>query len=73
MNWGNFSVSSIDKNQDGSLSLKGLYLPDDKDFKSTKKVNWLPNSDILTEVEIVEYDHLLNAKKLKMIWILIVY
>eukprot|EP01017_Pseudomicrothorax_dubius_P001504 TRINITY_DN0_c5179_g1_i4.p1 TRINITY_DN0_c5179_g1~~TRINITY_DN0_c5179_g1_i4.p1 ORF type:complete len:138 (+),score=56.26 TRINITY_DN0_c5179_g1_i4:1-414(+) len=35
-------------------------------FKSTKKLTWLPNEpSMLSEVLLVEYDHLLNAKKVE--------
>lgn len=39
------------------------YLPDDKDFKSTLKFTWLSKDSPLTRVTIVEYDHLINVKK----------
>ena len=41
MKWGNFLIESIKESENGSLILTANYLPDDKDFKSTKKINWL--------------------------------
>ena len=41
MKWGNVKITEITKNENGSLKLFGEYLEEDKDFKSTKKVNWL--------------------------------
>jgi len=55
MKWGNAKVISLKDNQ-YELEL----LPNDKDFKSTQKFTWLANVDNLCEVEIIEYDHLLN-------------
>ena len=37
----NVKITEITKNENGSLKLFGEYLEEDKDFKSTKKVNWL--------------------------------
>jgi hypothetical protein len=42
INWGNVLITKIDKNeQTGCFALEGNSLPEDKDYKSTKKINWL--------------------------------
>jgi len=64
MKWGNALITSITPDGDG-LALKATLMEDDKDFKSTKKINWLPKCEHLAEVDFVEYDHLLNAKKIE--------
>lgn len=48
MRWGNFKILDIIKNDDESLSVKAEYLPDNKDFKKTIKVNWI--ADHLTVI-----------------------
>ena len=45
--------------------MKGEYLPEDKDFKSTKKVNWLSKKSGHVEATLVEYDHLIKVKKIE--------
>jgi glutamyl-tRNA synthetase len=37
---------------------------EDTDFKSTLKISWLPKTDMLTEVDLVEYDHLITTDKI---------
>ena len=34
-------IKKIEKQADSSLLLIADYLPEDKDFKTTKKINWL--------------------------------
>jgi len=63
MKWCNALITHIEPAGDG-LFLKATLMEDDKDFKSTKKINWLPKCQHLTEVDLVEYDHLINAKKI---------
>lgn len=46
MKWGNAVIASIEEQGD-ALLLKANLLEDDKDFKSTKKLNWLPKCDLL--------------------------
>lgn len=53
MKWGNATVKTLNPCT-VELDLN------DKDFKSTKKINWLAAVDNLLEVEIIEYDHLLT-------------
>ena len=47
MKWGNFKILEIDKEADESLSVKAEYLPDNKDFKKTIKVNWLADHQVV--------------------------
>jgi len=65
MKWGNVQIKSIENNPDGSFKFTGEFLFNDKDFKSTKKINWLPVNCPLTEVALVEYDHLLEVPKIE--------
>lgn len=62
MKWGNVVINKVTKNEE-NIELEGEYLPDDKDFKSTKKLCWLDAKSPLTEVKLVEYDHILKPKK----------
>lgn len=41
MKWGNIKVNEIISNPDGSLHLNAEELPEDTDYKSTKKVHWV--------------------------------
>ena len=63
MRWGVFEVTSKPESpSEGALTL--TFLPNDSDFKSPKKITWLPSdSGLLSDVVVVEYDHLLNCKK----------
>jgi len=61
MKWGNAVIASIEPQGDGLL-LKANLKEDDKDFKSTKKINWLAKPN-LVKVNLVEYDHLLTVDK----------
>ena len=40
-------------------------MPDDKDFKETKKFTWLAKEGGLVDVELIEYDHLIRVKKVE--------
>jgi hypothetical protein len=40
MKWGNFTVTKKTEKDQG-IELEAEYLPEDKDFKSTKKLCWL--------------------------------
>jgi len=46
MKWGNAVISSIEAKED-TILLKANLKEDDKDFKSTKKINWLAKTDTL--------------------------
>jgi len=55
MKWGNMQVTHICKNEKNGVVtyiLKAKLLPDDKDFKKTKKITWLAKSDTNFEVTI---------------------
>jgi len=64
MKWGNCVITDIQPQGDGLL-LKGDLLESDTDFKSTKKINWLPKIDALVEVDLVEFDQLINVDKVE--------
>ena len=40
MNWGNFKVIKVNKNGN-DINIEAEFLPDDKNFKDTKKMGWL--------------------------------
>ncbi|KAA8497997.1 Bifunctional glutamate/proline--tRNA ligase [Porphyridium purpureum] len=64
MDWGNMRVEHVDE-ADGSLKLE--FLPDNADFKKTKKFTWLsahrPNE--LVPVLLVKFDHLVTKAKIE--------
>ncbi|KAL4447111.1 hypothetical protein ABPG74_013963 [Tetrahymena malaccensis] len=63
MKWGNFKILEVVKPEAGPVSVKAEYLPDNKDFKKTVKLNWIADVDTVKLI-LVEYDHLLREKKL---------
>lgn len=63
MKWGNFKIVEVVKGEEvGPISVKAEYLPDNKDFKKTVKINWIADVDTV-KLTLVEYDHLLREKK----------
>ena len=65
MKWGNFVIETISKTPEGNFDLKVKATLDDKNFKGTKKLTWLPNKEELqVDVTFVEIGHLLKVKKL---------
>jgi len=54
MKWGNALVKSLEP----EITLE--LLMEDKDFKNTKKLNWIAATESVLEVETVEYDHILT-------------
>ena len=64
MNWGNFMILSKEKQADGSYNLTGEYLPEDLDFKTTKKITWLADGTNLIVANLIEYDHLIKTPKI---------
>lgn len=62
MKWGNFLIHKKTELED-KIALEGEYLPEDKDFKSTKKLCWLDAKSPLTDVSLIELDHILIPKK----------
>lgn len=65
MNWGNVLIQTKELQPDGSYSLTGEYLPDDKDFKTTKKITWLAEGTNLVIANLIEYDHLIKTAKVE--------
>lgn len=66
MKWGNIKVDNIEKDENGNIQIKAVYLPDDKDFKKTKKLTWLPSDeDLLVDVTLIELGHLMKVKKIE--------
>ena len=65
MKWANCHIDSVSLLPDGNIELTGTMLPNDKDFKNTKKLNWVSNKTPLVKVDLVELDHLLKVKKVE--------
>lgn len=65
MNWGNVMILSKEAQPDGSFNLTGKYLPEDKDFKTTKKITWLAEDSNLVIANLVEFDHLIKFPKVE--------
>jgi glutamyl-tRNA synthetase len=66
MKWGNVIITKKEMDGDKVVALYGKVDPDDKDFKKTKKITWVCADDETTvEVTLVEYDHLINKKKIE--------
>ena len=65
MNWGNMMVHSKEIQDDGSYLIKGEYLPEDTDFKKTKKITWLAKDSNLMVADLIEYDHLIKVPKIE--------
>jgi glutamyl-tRNA synthetase len=63
MNWGNATIKDIKPEGDAFKIFADLN-EEDTDFKSTLKISWLPKTDMLTEVDLVEYDHLITTDKI---------
>ncbi len=65
MNWGNFQIHTKDLKEDGSYLITAEYLPEDKDFKKTKKITWLANKTNLLIADLYEFDHLIKTPKVE--------
>ena len=65
MNWGNVLIQTKEIQPDGSYLLTGEYLPEDKDFKTTKKITWLAEGTNLIVANLIEYDHLIKTPKVE--------
>jgi glutamyl-tRNA synthetase len=63
MNWGNVMVLSKEQQANGSWALTGEYLPEDLDFKTTKKITWLADGTNLIVANLIEFDHLIKTPK----------
>lgn len=59
-----FGVCTITEMSEDNRKIKVTWDPKDTNFKDPKKVTWLPNKkELLCDINVVEYDHLLNCKK----------
>ena len=61
MDWGNMEITGRD--DEGNLQAK--YLPDDRNFKGTKKVTWLADVDDLVPLRLHKYSDLLTKDRLE--------
>jgi glutamyl-tRNA synthetase len=65
MNWGNFQIHTKEIQPDGSYLITAEYLPEDKDFKKTKKITWLANNTNLLVANLYEFDQLIKTPKVE--------
>lgn len=65
MNWGNFQIITKELQADGSYLITAEFLPEDKDFKKTKKITWLANNTNLLVADLYEFDHLIKTPKVE--------
>ena len=65
MRWGNCKITKIEKGEGEALLMEGELMPEDKDFKKTKKLNWISRDSPYVLINLVEYDHLMKCKKLE--------
>jgi glutamyl-tRNA synthetase len=65
MNWGNFQILTKELQADGSYLITAEFLPEDKDFKKTKKITWLANNTNLLVADLYEFDHLIKTPKVE--------
>ncbi|KAI4368242.1 hypothetical protein MLD38_016819 [Melastoma candidum] len=66
MDWGNAIVNDIQKNQDGVITKLSGVLNLQGSVKTTKlKLTWLPETDELINLSLVEFDYLITKKKLE--------
>ena len=65
MKWGNINIKKRTE-EAGKVSFDAEFLPEDKDWKSTQKITWLPaDMTLLPKVTTIEYDHLIDVPKLE--------
>jgi len=66
MKQGNVKVTKKEVDANGFITLTAEAMPDDKDFKKTKKITWI-TADASTnfEITLVELDHLITKKKVE--------
>lgn len=60
MDWGNIQITKID-----GKDMFGEFLPNNTDFKKTKKLTWLPFIRDLVPICLVKYDHLITKAKVE--------
>ncbi|KAG9129722.1 hypothetical protein Leryth_015426 [Lithospermum erythrorhizon] len=64
--WGNVIVKEISKDQDGFVSQLTGVLHLEGSVKTTKlKLTWLPDTNELVPLSLVDFDHLITKKKLE--------
>mmetsp|Transcript_11378 Transcript_11378/g.23011 ORF Transcript_11378/g.23011 Transcript_11378/m.23011 type:complete len:688 (-) Transcript_11378:280-2343(-) len=61
MDWGNVRITQ--RTEDGSMEAE--YLPEDTDFRRTKKLTWLARIPELVPLVLIKYRHLITKKKLE--------
>jgi hypothetical protein len=62
--WGNSIITKLVKEDDKVVKVHVDLTPDDKDYKKTKVIHWVPLNDKFTvKVLLIEYDHLITVKK----------
>lgn len=61
MDWGNMEITSRDA--DGNL--EATFLPEDQNFKGTKKVTWLAAVDDLVPIKVFKYSDILTKDRLE--------
>lgn len=61
MDWGNMEITG----RDDSGNLEAKYLPEDQNFKGTKKVTWLADVDDLVPVKVCRYFDILTKDRLE--------
>ncbi|KAK1317991.1 hypothetical protein QJS10_CPA05g00040 [Acorus calamus] len=65
MDWGNAIIRGIEKDQDGNVTHMTGTLHLKGSVKTTKlKLTWLPETDELVHLSLVEFDYLITKKKL---------
>lgn len=65
MKWGNVTITKKVQKGD-NIELFGTYDAEDKDFKKTTKLTWICNDpDTTFEIQMVEFDHLINKDKIE--------
>lgn len=66
MDWGNAIVKEIQKDQEGNVTHLSGILHLEGSVKTTKlKLTWLPESDELVKLSVVDFDYLITKKKLE--------
>ena len=69
--WGNFLVESVTEGSEEDFNgcpirkvVIGSLVLEDKDYKNTSKINWLPAvPELVSELKLVEFDVLITKAK----------
>ncbi|XP_055357767.1 bifunctional glutamate/proline--tRNA ligase-like [Paramacrobiotus metropolitanus] len=65
VNWGNLKISKITRNASGMIeSVEADLDLDNKDYKKTTKLTWLPQNDKLVPTICMQYDYLISKGNL---------